>query len=125
MAMIFEVVYPGGERATAVGHPGGILRVAVVPRGPEACFGDRVEADCGGRDAPARVRRVVGGPRCPTLHVRVSGDREAWMDAREAEGWATHPADDDPAVVWLVALSDGLRIEPLLGGEATLVLPTP
>jgi hypothetical protein len=32
MAMIFEVVYPSGERAVAVGLPGGVLRVAVVPR---------------------------------------------------------------------------------------------
>jgi hypothetical protein len=66
------------------------------------------------------VKRILGGPRRPTIHVRVAGDREAWMDARENEGWATLGSEEDPSVVWLVARSDHSRIEPLLGPEASL-----
>ena len=118
MAVIFEVIYGNGERAEAVGYPGQTLRVDVVPCGPEACYGDVVECDFGGpNDYTVRVRAIVGGPRRKTLHVRVTGDREVWMDAREAEGWLTRDDPDDPAVVWIVAGSDDLEPDTLVGAE--------
>ncbi len=117
--MIFEVEYPNGERAWAVGNPGEVLRVDPVPRGPESCLGDRVEVDFS--RAPCRVLRIVGGPRRPTLHVRVPHDgaaREAWIEAREAEGWATL---DDAQVVWFVATQDGLDAAAIARAGGTLV----
>lgn len=103
MALIYEVVYPGGERARAVGYPDGVLRVTVVPRGPEACLGDLLECTFGpAGDYTAYVRAVVGGPRRPTRHVRVDGDRAAWIEAREREGLEVLEDPDDPAVVWVV-----------------------
>src|SRR5262249_29252509 len=48
VAMIFDLIYPNGEHAYAVGYVGLQLRVDIVPRGPEACYGDLVEADFGG-----------------------------------------------------------------------------
>ncbi len=116
MALIFEVVYPGGERAFAIGYPGTKLVVDIVPPGPESCLYDELEVEFGsGAGTPAspcRVLRVVGGPRRPTHRIRVPGGeaaREAWMNARDAEGWSTLDGNDpDPDVVWVVALEDGL-----------------
>jgi hypothetical protein len=45
MAPIFEIVYPGGERAFAVGYPNQTLVVDIVPPGPEGCYLDEVEVD--------------------------------------------------------------------------------
>lgn len=110
MAMLFEVEYPGGERAIATGYAGSTLIVQVVPRGPEAALDDALEVDFG-RDPP-RVLRVLGGPRRPTLHVRLAGasaaEREAWMDARDAEGWLTREDDGDPTRILVVAGHDGM-----------------
>ncbi len=124
--MIFEVVYPGGERACAVGYPGQPVRVNQIPPGPESCHGDVLEVDF--TTTPCRVLRVVGGPRRPTLRVRVPGGaavRDRWMDARDAEGWSTLDGHDpDPDVVWLVG-EDGLDPAALERDGATLVAPAP
>lgn len=110
MAMLIDVEYPHGERATATGYYGGVLVVQIVPRGPEAALGDVLEVDF--THDPARVRRIVGGPRRPTLHVRLTGYSEAardrWMDARDAEGWLTRDDPDDPTLIYVVATRDGL-----------------
>jgi hypothetical protein len=116
MAMIFEVVYPGGERTYAIGYPGTTVVVNQVPPGPESCMYDELEIDFSAvaktPSAACPVLRLVGGPRRPTHRVRVPGGepaREAWMSAREAEGWDTldgHEADED--IVWVVASRDGL-----------------
>ena len=125
MAMLFEVTYPGGERAIAVGYPGTRLVVNQVPPGPESCLWDEleVEPDPPGSTTGVRVVRVVGGPRRPTHRVRVPGGeaaREAWMEVREAQGWSTLDRHDpDPDVVWAVATREGLEAaalgEPLDG----------
>lgn len=129
MAMIFEVECPGGERAWAVGYPDGPLVVTQVPPGPDGCYGDVIEVDFaafkGGSPAPCRVLRVVGGPRRPTIRVRVEGGaatRDAWMDARDAEGWDTlggHDAEAD--VVWAVATREGMDVTALGGAGATVL----
>ena len=120
--MLFHVAYPGGERSIGTGFPGHVLVIREVPRGPECCYLDELEVDFGpfanGRAPGAElpVRRVVGGPRRPTLHVRVSGteaERDAWADAREAEGWLTTSAPDDPSIMWVVATRDGLDLDEL------------
>lgn len=49
--------------------------------------GERVSA-IGYPDAPLRVDVVPHGP-------------EAWMDARDAEGWVTREAPEDPHEIWL------------------------
>lgn len=107
--MIFEVVYSSGERTWAVGYPNQILVVNQVPPGPESCYFDEIEVDFSAY--PHRVLRVVGGPRRPTILVRVEGtdaDRELWMDARDAEGWQTLSGHDpDPTIVFVVADRDG------------------
>jgi len=129
MAMIFEVEYPGGERTWAVGYPDAALVVNQVPPGPESCYGDVIEVDFAafksGSQAPCRVLRVVGGPRRPTIRVRVEGGaaaRDAWMDAREANGWDTldgHDADAD--VVWAVATREGQEAGALEGAGVTIL----
>jgi hypothetical protein len=78
MAMLFEVEYPSGERVIATGYPEAILVVQVVPRGPEACYGDELEVSFtssarGGLREVYRVVRIVGGPRRKTIHARVDG----------------------------------------------------
>ncbi|MCE9574415.1 MAG: hypothetical protein K8W52_14805 [Deltaproteobacteria bacterium] len=108
MAMLFAVAYPGGERTIATGYPGAIVVVREVPRGPEACLFDELEiaaTDEPGELGPLfRVVRIAGGPRRPTLRVRLdaAADRDAWLDAREAEGWWTATAPGDPDDLWLV-----------------------
>ena len=98
MALVFTVSYPNGETAEAIGYPDQILRVDVVPRGPEACLYDEIE--CEFRTGhQAHVRRIVAGPRRVTIHVRVTGERDAWMDARDAEGWSTRGDPDNDDVV--------------------------
>ena len=128
--MIFPVVYPGGEHAHGYGYPGQVLTISEVPAGPEACFLDEVEVDFaaappGSPTTALPVRRVVGGPRRPTYHVRVAGtpaEVEAWMDARDAEGWVTGGATGDPALVWIVAGHDDLAVAELeRDGQARLV----
>jgi hypothetical protein len=110
MAMLIEVEYPGGERAITTGYYGGVLVVQIVPRGPEAALGDELEVDFG-HQTP-RVLRIVGGPRRPTIHVRLTdaseAAREQWMDARDAEGWLTRDDADDPGLIYVVATRDGL-----------------
>ena len=103
MALIFFVDYPNGETAEAVGYPDQILWINAVPRGPEACLHDEVECEFLA-DYRARVLRIVAGPRRRTIHVRVAGDREAWMDARESEGWCTRADRVAEDVVWIVAV---------------------
>ncbi len=115
MAMLFSVVYPAGESAIATGYPGTLVVVYQVPRGPEACLLDELAiAPTGERDAFGalyRVVRIAGGPRRPTLRVRLAGAapaaRDAWLDAREAEGWWTGTAPDDPDELWLVRPAPG------------------
>ena len=118
MAMIFEVEYPNGERAWSIGFPGGTLDL--VPPGPQSCLGDQLEVEFA-KSGPGRVLPVLGGPRRPTIRVRVPGGataREAWMTAREAEGWATADGlDADPDVVWLAATRDELDPASLAGTE--------
>jgi hypothetical protein len=104
VAQLIEVVYPGGERVIATGYYGGTLVVQIVPRGPEAALYD--ELACDFATDPPRVARILGGPRFPTHHVRVALDeagREAWMDAREAEGWETRESDEDSQLIYVVA----------------------
>jgi len=124
LAMIFEVEYPNGERAWSIGFPGGTLVVDLVPPGPQSCLGDELEVEFR-EGAPCRVLRVLGGPRRPTLRVRVPGGvavREAWMMAREAEGWATADGlDADPEVVWLAATRDGLEPAGLLSNVVSRI----
>jgi hypothetical protein len=107
VAMILEVVYPGGERCAAVGYPvpGSTLIVDIIPRGPEAAYRDEVEVDFE-TGPPYPVRRVVAGPRRPTIrvgHRLAQPECDRWIEAREAEGWELREADDDPAEVWVVA----------------------
>ncbi|MBM4782112.1 MAG: hypothetical protein GQE15_30910 [Archangiaceae bacterium] len=125
MAMIFEVEYPNGERAWSVGFPGGTLVIDLVPPGPQSCLGDQLEVEFR-KGEPCRVLRVLGGPRRPTIRVRVPGGvpaREAWMTAREAEGWATADGlEADPDIVWVAATRDGLDPAGLSSNLST-VLP--
>lgn len=118
MALVYTVIYPNGETAEAIGYPDQILRIDVVPRGPEACLHDEVECEFGS-DYRAKVLRVVAGPRRKTIHVRVAGNREAWMEARDAEGWWTLGAHDEDDVVWIVAVDEDRDPEVLvaLGAE--------
>lgn len=122
--MIFEVEYPNGERAWSIGFPGGTLVVDLVPPGPESCLGDELEVEFT-KSGPCRVLRVLGGPRRPTARVRLPGGvavREAWMTAREAEGWATADGlDPDPDVVWVAPTRDGLVPTSLDSGAAKLL----
>jgi hypothetical protein len=113
MAMIFEVVYPSGEVTWGIGYPGTTIVINQVPPGPESCIYDELEVQPEPGDATkVRVVRIVGGPRRPTHRVRVPGGeivRNAWMDARDNEGWTTLDGHDpDPDVVWVAALEDGL-----------------
>jgi hypothetical protein len=114
MAMIFDVVYPSGERTFATGYPDTIVVVQQVPPGPESCLYDQLEVDFANisKPLPCRVLRVVGGPRRPTHRVRVVGGevaRTSWMDEIETKGWsALDGHDPDPDVVWVVAMEDGL-----------------
>lgn len=112
MALIFDVVYPNGEHAVAIGYGGRPLVVNQVPRGPESCLFDELEVATHSTTAPCAVVRILGGPRRPTHRVRVIGGelaREQWMAAREVEGWDTLDGhDEDPDVVWVVATADGL-----------------
>ncbi|MCX5743178.1 MAG: hypothetical protein NT062_11860 [Proteobacteria bacterium] len=109
MAMLIEVIYPGGERVVATGYPHQVLVLQIVPRGPEAAYLDDLEVDFTD-PTPHRVRRVIGGPRRPTIRVTfpVDTDRDAWSDAREADGWSVYEADDRSGELWIVALRDGL-----------------
>lgn len=111
MAVIFEVRYPSGEVTLAVGYPveGSVACVSFVPEGPEACFLDEVELGAV-RELPYPVRALRGGPRRPTLRVLLDDDgaRAAWMDAREAEGWATADSVIDRRVVLIVAMEEAL-----------------
>src|SRR5512138_790975 len=131
MAMVLRIRYPGGETVWSIGYsvPGAIVRVDQVPRGPEACYGDEVEADFTA-PAPYPVLRIVGGPRRPTIRVRLAdpsgnelaeADREAWMAAREAEGWLTNDADDGSTDIWIVATRDDLDARELARSGATLL----
>jgi hypothetical protein len=110
MAMIFQVVYPGGERTTATGYPNDTLVVREVPPGPESCYLDEVEVDFE-MPEPHLVKRVLRGPRRPTIHVRLDAteaERDVWMDARDAEGWVTASAPGDPSMIWCVADQEGM-----------------
>ncbi len=116
MAMLFRVAYPDGEEVFGTGYPGQILTAREVPRGPSCCYLDEIEVDFSGfsstrHDALLPVLRIVGGPRRPTIHVRVDGseaERETWMDAREAEGWQTKSPPGGGPLVWVVADRDGM-----------------
>ena len=124
MAIVFQVRYPRGEVAYAVGWPNRTLLVDVVPAGPEGCYRDEVEVDF---DAPQPhpVLRIVGGPRRPTIHVRVPGseaEREAWMNRREDEGWDTLGSHEDDDIVWCVATADDLDPTMLAIDGATVLL---
>lgn len=114
--MVFCVRYPRGEQAVAIGYPGTTLVVNQVPPGPESCLYDELEVTHDGTSV-CPVVRVLGGPRRPTHRVRLLGDqavRDAWIVAREADGWETLEGHDaDPAVVWVVATRDGLDIAQL------------
>jgi hypothetical protein len=121
--MLINVEYAGGERALATGYVGARLVVQILPRGPEACFYDELEVDFSGAE-PYRVVRVVGGPRRPTIRVAVAHDdatREAWIDAREREGWYGRPADDGSDEVWIVAERDGLSVDDLVRAGASVL----
>lgn len=120
MALIFTLIYPNGETAEAVGYPGQVLRVDIVPRGPEACLLDEVECEFLS-DYQAKVLRIVAGPRRRTIHVRVTGNRDAWMDARDAEGWWTREAPDEDDVVWVVAVDRDRDIGELIAAGGVLV----
>ena len=123
MALIFEVEYPGGERCHATGYPSSTLIVDIVPSGPQACYRDEIECELDGSARP-RVRRVIKGPRRPTVRVRLEAGEaeiERWMDARDAEGWETRDSDDDPAEILVVAGRDGMAIRALEVDGATLV----
>jgi hypothetical protein len=129
MALIIYVVYPRGERANGYGYPDQILVVREIPEGPEACYADEIECDfqnyTGLETIP--VVRVVGGPRRPTIHVRVPGDeveREAWMTAREAEGWDVVESANDPSIIWAVAGADGMTPADLERDGARLIART-
>jgi len=125
VAMLFRVRYPDGEITWGTGYPDLPLIVREVPRGPACCYLDEIEVQFGAPE-PLPVLRVVGGPRRPTHHVRVAGtlgERDLWMDAREADGWVTCEADD-PAVVWVVAGRDGLDVAELVRHGGVLVEPT-
>jgi hypothetical protein len=112
MAMIFRVIYPSGEQTTGTGYPNTTLVVREVPPGPESCWLDEIEVDFSVPE-PHPVKRILGGPRRPTIHRRLEGteaERERWMDAREAEGWLTTTSPDDDHDVWCVADRDGLEL---------------
>lgn len=108
MAMLIDVEYPDGERVWATGYVDRPLHVQIVPRGPEAALGDILEVDF--TVEPPRVLRVTGGPRRPTIHVHLEhftqAERDAWMDARDDEGWSTREAPNDPTLVFVVATRD-------------------
>ena len=123
MALIFTVIYPNGETAEAVGYPDQVLRVDVVPRGPEACLLDEVECEFL-PDYRATVRRIVGGPRRRTIHVRVTGNRDAWMDARDSEGWWTRGDPDVDDVVWVVAVDRDRDVGELIAAGGHVVRST-
>ncbi len=123
MALIFTVIYPNGETAEAVGYPDQVLRVDIVPRGPEACLHDEVECEFR-PDYTAKVLRIVGGPRRRTIHVRVAGDRDAWMDARDSEGWWTLPDRDEDDVVWLVPVDDDRDLTQLVSVGVQILRPS-
>lgn len=113
--MIFDVVYPSGERANGYGYPNQLLVVREVPAGPECCYLDEIEVDF--TKDPVPVLRVVGGPRHPTLHVRIAGTEaevDAWMEARDDEGWSTNNHSADRNLVWVVAVRDGMDPEDLV-----------
>jgi hypothetical protein len=121
--MLIEVVYPRGERVTATGYVGGVLWVSIVPEGPEAAYLDELEVDYAGEREPYPVVRVVGGPRNPTLRVRLALDEAAldrWMTARDDEGWSTRVSDTDPRVVLVVACRAGLDARSLEAHGAVL-----
>ena len=130
MALLIRVVYPGGEQVWATGYPDQILVVREIYGGPESCYLDELECDFSGyttaRDAriPCPVLRVVGGPRRPTIHVRVQGtldEVEAWIVAREAEGWAATTSPGHPSFVWIVADREGLDTSELGRAGGTVV----
>jgi hypothetical protein len=129
MAMLFFIQYPNGERVMGTGYPNTILRVGEVPCGPECCYQDQVEVDFTDfskdrHDAGLPVLRVVGGPRRPTIHVRVEGteaERELWMDDREAEGWSTNSPPAGGSIVWVVASRDGMDVEDLERTGGTII----
>lgn len=119
--MLFEVTYPSKEQTYGIDFPGKTyadrftIVVNQVPPGPESCMWDELEVEFDrtlGSSTHVRVVRILGGPRLPTHRVRVLGGEEvrnAWMDARDAEGWTTlDNHDPDPDVVWVVAMKDGL-----------------
>ena len=139
MALLIEVVYPSGEHVIATGYLHRTLVVQIVPRGPDAAYLDELEVDFTG-DEPYRVVRVLGGPRRRTVRVRVDllsaslrdaarpgeagacdGDHEAWLDAREADGWYGRVADDGSGELWVVAERDGLDARALESAGARLV----
>lgn len=125
MAMLLHIEYPAGERAIATGYPvpGSTLIVQIIPRGPEAALYDEVIVDLTGSE-PHRVLQVVGGPRRPTIRVRLELDergRLSWMDARELEGWDTRESDHDPLEIWAVPLRDDLHPADLVRTGAQLV----
>ena len=105
MALVYFLTYPNGETAEAIGYPDQVLRVDVVPRGPDACLYDEVECEFL-PDYRAKVLRIIAGPRRQTIHVRVTGNRDAWMDARDEEGWWTRPDPDVDDVVWVVPVDE-------------------
>lgn len=125
--MIFSVVYPHGERANGYGYPDQILVVREVPAGPECCYLDEIEVDFTNVRDPAAVLpvlRVVGGPRRPSIHVRLScteAELDAWMDARDREGWQTGHSSADPFLVWCVADRDGMDPADLVRAGGVLV----
>ena len=43
-----------------------------------------------------------------------AAEREAWMDARELEGWLVRESPDEATRVWVVALHDGLDLARLI-----------
>ena len=122
--MLIDVEYPGGERVLATGHHGRPLTVQIVPHGPEAALGDILEVDF--TREPPRVVRIVGGPRRPTIHVRLDplsqAKRDRWMDARDDEGWSTRDDPDDPALILIVATRDDQDPEQL---HSTITAPRP
>lgn len=122
--MIFEVEYPSGERCFATGYPDSTLVVDVVPTGPDAAYLDEIECDFTG-DHP-RVRRVLGGPRRPTIRVRLEGSEaelERWMTARESQGWDTRLEE---GVILVVATRDGMARSSLeVDGASLISVPGP
>ncbi len=131
VAQLITVQYPSGEQVIATGYVGGTLVAQIIPRGPEAQLLDVLEIDYTGPE-PFRVVRVIGGPRRPTIRVRLEVDEpvaEAWIDAREADGWtarcaepsAASPEQHGSTEVWVVAMRDGLDPAALVAAGATIV----